>query len=278
VPFCRVCAVALALMLLTFQSGTGICGAIYERAIKNGRVRLGLPYNVVPEGFLKANGDWAGFEVDLGSEMAQRMNLKLEPVKVNEKTWSTMLAGGQIDAALCRIRHTRTLEREFDFSVPYFFDSLQVLVPKGDFKAIADFRGHKIAAVQGSKAEKIAMRILREAGDENAEKNVVSFPDRPAAFFALGRAKVSGWIDSGMVLLEYSSKSSGRFEMISVSENIEPISVAVPQDDSAWRDLINFAIQDMAEDGSFKKIYDKWFGPNTPHAFPAKRPIDIWPQ
>jgi polar amino acid transport system substrate-binding protein len=225
--------------------------------MKTGRIRLGLPYNHIPQGFLKPNGDWVGFEVDLGAAMAKRMNLKLEPTKVNDKTWSALLANGQIDAALCRIRQTRTLEREFDFSVPYFFDSLQILAPKGEFKKAADLKGHKIAAIQGSSAESLALQILRAAGDENAEQNVVSFPDRPAAFMALGRAKVSGWIDS---------------------ESVERVAVPIVKHDSAWRDLINFTIQDVYEDGSFKKIYDKWFGPNTPYFFPARRPIDIWPQ
>lgn len=272
-----MCASVFAL-ILAFASTTGHCGTIFDRAMKAGRIRLGLPYNHIPQGFLTPNGDWVGFEVDLGSAMATRMNLKLEPIKINDKTWSALISSGQIDAALCRIRQTRTLEREFDFSVPYFFDSLQILVPKGEFQKAADLKGHKIAAIQGSSAESLAMQILRMAGDENAEKNVISFPDRPASFMALGRAKVSGWIDSGMVLLEYCSKTSGRFEMIPASESIEPVAVAIAPNDSAWRDLINFAIQDVYEDGSFKKIYDKWFGPNTPHIFPARRPIDIWPQ
>ena len=276
-PFCRACASVFAL-ILAFAATAGHCGTIFDRAMKAGRIRLGLPYNHIPQGFLKPDGDWVGFEVDLASAMAKRMNLKLEPTKVNDKTWSALLARGQIDAALCRIRQTRTLEREFDFSVPYFFDSAQILVPKGEFKKAADLKGLKIAAVQGSSAESLAMQILRAAGDENAERNVISFPDRPASFMALGRAKVSGWIDSGVVLLEYCSKTSGRFELIPASESLEPVAVAVVQNDSAWRDLINFAIQDVYEDGSFKKIYDKWFGPNTPYAFPAKRPIDIWPQ
>ncbi len=276
VRFCRICA-ALFLVILVVESPKGYCAATFDRVMKAGRIRLGLPYNHIPQGFLSPNGEWIGFEVDLGSEMAKRMNLTPELTKVNDKTWTALLSGGQIDAAFCRIRQTRSLERDFDFSIPYFFDSLQMLIPKGQFKTPADLKGHKIAAVQGSSAEKSAMLFLRMAGDENAEKNVMSFPDRPAIFMALGRAKVSGWVDSGIILLEYCSKTAGHFEMMSVSESLEPIAVGLPQDDSAWRDLINFTLQDIYQDGSFKKIYDKWFGPNTAHAFPAKRPIDIWP-
>lgn len=272
----RVILMAIAVAGMIMPADQGQCGPIFSRVMKSGTLRLGVPYNRVPQGFLRPTGEWVGFEVDLGSEMARHMNLKLDAVKVNEKTWPTMLAEGRIDAALCRIRHTRSLESEFDFSVPYFFDSLHALIPKGGFKTVSDLKGHKIGAVQGSSAEKTAMRLLKDAGDDSAEKNVVSYPDKPSCFMALGREKVSAWIDSGMVLLEYASRSPGRFELIPASHSVEEIAVAVPQDDSSWRDLVNFTIQDMAADGSLKKMYDQWFGPDTPYPFPIRRSIEIW--
>jgi len=269
---------AVATMALLFSWGIADCGAVFDRVMKSGTVRLGVPYNRIPQGFLKPSGEWAGFELDLASELAKHMNLKLETVRVNDQTWGPLLTRSRIDAALCRITHRRSLEIAFDFSVPYFFDALNILVLKGSFKSPGDLKGNKIAAVQGSPAEKAAMRLLKEAGDQMAEKNVVSFPDRPTCFMALGQGKVAGWQDSGMTLIEYSSRSPGRFELISASDAVEEVAVALPQDDSAWRDLVNFTIQEMAADGSFKKIYDQWFGSETPYAFPAKRAIGIWPE
>lgn len=276
--YCRVVLVAFTVATLFLTPGEAQSGPVFNRVMKSGTLRVGVPYNRVPQGFLKQTGEWVGFEVDLAQELARHLNLKLEMVKANEKTWGPMLSKGGIDAALCRITHTRSLEGEFDFSVPYFFDSPHVLVVKGTFKNVADLKDNKIAAVQGSSAEKNAMSLLRKAGDQMFEKNVQSFPDRPTCFMALGREKIAGWLDSGMTLLEYSSRSPGRFELIPVSDGVDEIAVALPQDDSAWRDLINFALQDMAADGSFKKVYNQWFGPDTPYAFPLKRSIDAWPE
>ncbi len=268
----------IALVVSVAQTRESYGAAVFDRIIKNGVVRIGLPYNLIPQGFLKANGDWVGFEVDLASEMARHMSLKLEKVKINESTWGQLLADGRIDAALCRIKHTRSLESTFDFSVAYFFDAPQILTAKGKFKTAGQLKGHKIAAVQGSSVEKAAMRLLGEAGDEAAEKNVVSYPDRAACFLALGKDKVSGWIDSGITLLEYAARNPGRFDLIDASDTVEAVAVAVPQDDSAWRDLVNFTIQDMAADGSLKKIYDRWFGQGSQHPFRFRRSIEIWPE
>lgn len=276
--FRRYVRVAIALSTLALLPSWGWCGPIFERVMKSGTVRLGLPYNLIPQGFLASGGEWTGFEVDLGTDLAKHMNLKLEKVKVTEQTWGPMLTRGRIDAALCRIRHTRSREREYDFSVAYFFDVQKILVRKGSFKDAKNLKGQKIAAVQGTPSEKAAMRLLREAGDELAEHNVVSYPDRPSCFMALGKDKVAGWIDSGVVLLEYGARNATRFELIDASDAVEALAVAVPQNDSAWRDLINFAIQDMAANGSLSKIYEKWFGPKTPYPFPRKQSVEIWPE
>ncbi len=254
-----------------------LCGVVFDHVMKTGTLRLGYLYDRPPWGFLKPTGEWAGFEVDLAKEVAKHLNLKLETLRVNDATWKSMLSARQIDAALCRIQPHRSLARSFDFSVPYFFDSLQVLAVKGVFKTVADFAGKKIAVVDGSSYEKAAITILKRAGDDNAEQNVVPYPDAPTCFMAVGQERVAGWLDSGMTLLEYSSQSPGRFERISVSGVLEEVAVGVPKNDSAFRSLINFAIQVMVADGSFMKVYDKWFGPETPYSFPPIRPVNIWP-
>ncbi|MEW6137418.1 MAG: transporter substrate-binding domain-containing protein [Thermodesulfobacteriota bacterium] len=271
-------AIIFSLTSVLFSPDGGICGPTFDRVTKNGVVRLGLPYNIVPQGYLDPNGQWVGFEVDFGTELAKHMNLQLEKVQITESTWGPLLRSGRIDAAICRIRHTRALESEFDFSVAYFFDTKKVLVPKGTIKGVEDFKGQKVAAVQGTSFEKVAMNLLRASGDESAERNVVSHPDRPSCFLALGKKSVAGWLDSGVILLEYASRNPGKFDLIDASGVAEPIAVAVPQDDSAWRDLINFAIQDMAGDGSLQKVCDKWFGPDSAYSFPCTRAIETWPE
>jgi polar amino acid transport system substrate-binding protein len=37
--------------------------------------------------------------------------------------------------------------------------------------------------------------------------------------------------------------------------------VGVPENDSDWRDALNYCLHDLWTSGEFMKIYDKWFGP-----------------
>lgn len=276
--FGRAFWIAIVIVGLVVSPLIGHAGPVFDRVIKTGKLRLGVPYNLIPQGFLDNEGRWVGYEVDVAAELARHMNQKLEMVKVNDRTWGAMLSSGKIDAALCRIKHTRSLESSFDFSVSYFFDSPHFLVMQGKVKSVAELKGEKIGAVQGSAEEKEAMRVLRELGDNEAESNVISYPDRPSCFLALTKEKVAAWIDSGIILLEYASRKPGRFQLLRAGELVEPLAVALPQDDSAWRDLVSFTIQDMAGDGSLDKIFQKWFGPGTPYSFSEVGSVEIWPE
>lgn len=252
-------------------------GHVYDRVSKSGIVRLGVPYNLVPQGFLQ-NNHWVGFEVDIATELAKRINAKAEWVKINDKTWRSLLSKGLIDGAFCRIRHSRALEKEFDFSEAFFYDAQQVLVIKGSFRSPKDLKGQKLAAVQGTTSERLAMNLLKSLKDEQAEANVVSYPDAPSCFLALTKSKVAGWVEWGLTLLEYAAQNQSRFELLDVSDTPQGIAMALPENDSAWRDTVNFALQDMAIDGSLDKIYEKWFGPQTPYSFPKKRSMEVWPE
>jgi len=252
-------------------------GQVYERVASTGVVRLGVPYNLVPQGFLQ-NNQWVGFEVDIASELARRIKAKPELVRVNDKTWRSLLGQGLLDGAFCRIRHTRTVEKEFDLSEALFYDAQKVLVLKGNFRSPNDLKSQKLAAIQGTTSEKLAMSLLKSLKDEHAEANVISYPDAASCFLALTKAKVAGWVDWGLTLLEYAAHNQGRFELLDVSGTPQGIAMALPLDDSAWRDVVNFALQDMAIDGSLDKIYEKWFGPQTPYSFPKKRSMEIWPE
>jgi len=59
-------------------------------------------------------------------------------------------------------------------------------------------------------------------------------------------------------------------ETIFVSSGV-PIGMALPQNDSGWRDLVNLTLQEMQADGAYGSIFQKWF-PDQP-----VNEIERWP-
>jgi len=271
--------------LALLMAGATVCvaGPVYDRVEDSCVARVALMYNSIPAAYFNDRNEWVGFDVDVAEEVVRRVGeqmgkeLKLERVKVNNKTRISFLTSGRIDMSTANMTHKRERDRTIDFSITYFFDGQKVLAKKGKFSKLEDFVGKKLASMQGTTSEKNAVNLLKQLGDPNAARNVISFQDEPSCFLALKQDKVAGWTTDSTILLGYAAKEPGQYELVGDFFSDEPYGMGVPEDDSDWRDAINFAIQDMWKDGAYKEIYDKWYGPDTPYSFPLTRQIEMWP-
>jgi len=276
--------IIVALVFMVFAAPTlSYAGATYDKVNKDGVVRVGMMYNSIPAAYFNDKNEWVGFDVDTAEEVVKRIGasmgkqLKVERVKVNNISRISMLTSGMIDMSVANMTHKRERDKTIDFSITYFFDGQKILAKKGKFKGLKDFKGKKLASQQGTTSEKNAMELLKKLGDPNYQKNVISFQDEPSCFLALQQGKVAGWTTDSTILLGYAAKDPGKYELVGDFFSSEPYGMGLPQDDSAWRDAVNFALQDMWADGTYKKIYDKWYGASTPYYFPLTEKIEMWP-
>jgi len=271
--------------LFVLLVGTSVCyaGTTYDRVNEAGVVQVGLMYNSIPAAYFNDKNEWVGFDVDIAEEVVRRIGqsmgkeLKAERVKLNNKTRISFLTSGRIDMSTANMTHKRERDKTIDFSITYFFDGQKILAKKGRYSKHEDFVGKKIASMQGTTSEKNAINLLKKLGDTNAEKNVISFQDEPSCFLALQQDKVAGWSTDSTILLGYAAKQPGKYELVGDFFSDEPYGIGIPENDSDWRDAVNFALQDMWNDGTYKKIYDKWYGPDTLYYFPLTEKIEMWP-
>ncbi|HDI60276.1 MAG TPA: transporter substrate-binding domain-containing protein [Desulfobacteraceae bacterium] len=272
-----------AVLVVLLVPGLCIAGPTYEKVLKEGVVRAGLMYNSIPAAYFNDKNEWVGFDVDIATEVVRRIGqqmgkeLKMEKVKVNNKTRISFLTSGRIDLSTANMTHKRERDQTIDFSITYFFDGQKILAKKGKYKSHKDFIGKKIASMQGTTSEKNIMNLLKKLGDPEAEKNVISYQDEPSCFLALKQGKVEGWSTDSTILLGYAAKEPGTYELVGDFFSDEPYGIGLPENDSDWRDAVNFAIQDMWRDGTYMKIYNKWYGPDTPYYFPMTEKIETWP-
>jgi len=274
----------LVILLVLFAAASiAFAGPVYDRVKSAGVAQVGLMYNSIPAAYFNDKNEWVGFDVDIAEEVIKRIggymgkDLKLERVKLNNKTRISFLTSGRIDMSIANMTHKRERDRTIDFSITYFFDGQKVMAKKGKFRKLEDFVGKRLASMQGTTSEKNAVNLLKRLGDKEAEKHVISFQDEPSCFLALKQDKVAGWTTDSTILLGYAAKEPGQYELVGEFFSDEPYGIGVPENDSAWRDAINFALQDMWQDGAYMNIYNKWYGPDTPYYFPMTEKIEMWP-
>ncbi len=258
--------------------------SVMDRIEKTGKVSMGHREGAVPFGFMDEKGQWVGFDMDLGAELAKALEAKLgkkiEYVKVpmNPKNRIPLVANGTIDVGIGST--TITLEREeaVDFSLPYFLTGTKLLVAKGS--PIRDYRqlsGKKVGVGSGSTAN---IKGLQKAIDNkliDPPCDMVLFEDHSKGFLGLQQGKVDAYFTDEAMLAGMRAKAQKpeEWEIVGAFLTYEPYGFILPKDDSKWRDFVNATLIKLYKDGSFEKIYNKWFGPGSQLVLPMTEEYKI---
>lgn len=246
-----------------------------ERVKADGVVRVGIRFDNPPLSYIDPDGNWVGFDVDLANELAERLGVELEAVKVDETTRISFLQEGKIDMAVASMNHTRKREAAVDFSITYFWDRQTFLVRgESGFTSLDDLIGKKVALNAGSSAIDAWQRYIEAKG--GGEPEIVEFTDKVAAVQALRDGAVDGYAEDGVTLL---ALAAGDKTLVLIPGGINPVQfgIGLPLNDSAWRDEINYVLQDTWTDGTYQTIYERWFGPGAQVELPLGGSMELWP-
>jgi len=154
---------SVLVLAVVFMLVPCICfaGPTYDKVKDAGVVQAGLMYNSIPAAYFNDKNEWVGFDVDIASEVVKRIGqsmgkeLKMEKIKLNNKTRISFLTSGRIDMSTANMTHKRERDKTIDFSITYFFDGEKILAKKGKYKSHKDFVGKKLASMQGTTSEKM---------------------------------------------------------------------------------------------------------------------------
>ncbi|MFQ5855002.1 MAG: transporter substrate-binding domain-containing protein [Anaerolineae bacterium] len=269
--------VVLVLIVVACQPTAGVAPAAQstlEKVKTAGVVRVGIRFDNPPLSYIDAEGNWVGFDVDLANELVRRLGVEIEQVKVDETTRISFLQEGKIDIAVASMNHTRSRDDAVDFSITYFWDNQSFLVRKGEYSALEDMFGKKVAMNAGSSAIPAWKEYV--ALHSGAEPEIVEFTDKIAAMQALRDGAVEGYAEDGITLLALAAGDDS-LVLLPGGFNLVQYGIGVPVNDSKWRDALNYALQEVWKDRTYQQIYDKWLGPDAAVPMPLGGRMEIWP-
>lgn len=249
--------------------------SIYEQVMDEGTAQVGIRFDNPPLSFINDDGEWVGFDVDLANALADKMGIGIEMVRVDESTRISFLQEGKIDMAVASMNHTRQRDDAVDFSITYFWDNQSFLIRSGTYSSLDEMMGKKVAANAGSSAIPAWQAYIARNG--GLEPEIVEFTDKLAAMQALRDGVVEGYTEDNITLLALAA-GDPTLDLIPGGFNPVQFGIGVPENESAWRDQINYALQDLWKDGIYQEIYSKWFlGPDAMVPLPLVGEIEIWP-
>ncbi len=254
------------------DSQTSVLDTVRQR----GALRAGIRFDDPPHGFIRQDGSWVGFDVDVAEAVARELGARLEKVKVDELTRISYLQTGQIDIAVASISHTRKRDEQIDFSQTYFRSKQTFLVKKGETDRLADLAGKRVGVSRGSHAAGNWRDWLIRNGRGFDPSLILEFGNKRAGVEAVRHGAVAGYAEDYEILLNLANGDPS-LAILDEAIGMKQDGIGVRQNDSKIRDAVNFALQNIVKSGEYAKIYDRWFGPQSETPVPSSGEIEVWP-
>ena len=243
------------------NSGTADSGTAQDNSLQNvldkGTLVLGLDDSFPPMGFRDENNNIVGFDIDVATEVANRMGveLKLQPIE-----WSTKemeLNTGSVDCLWNGLSIDDERKQAMDLSEPYMTNRMVLVVlNESEYTDQASLAGKTIGVQNGSTAEK----ILEESDFSKTIGNTIGFKDNVTAFMELETKGIDA-IFMDEVVANYAITSQNKdFKVLEDGLTEEEYAVGFKKGNTALKNEVQKYIDEMKADGTMTQISEKWFG------------------
>ncbi|MEN2736998.1 ABC transporter substrate-binding protein [Microbacterium sp. X-17] len=223
-----------------------------------GVLTVGMDDTYPPNEYKDDNGNPAGWEVDFTNAIGQKLGLKINYAIAKFDNIIPSITGGKDDFGMSSFTDTVEREKQVDF-INYYTAGISWASAKGKTVDPDNACGLKVA-VQSTTVEdtqevpdkskactdkgKAAIQVLRYDNQDDATNAVI-----------LGKADA---LSADSPVTAYAiSKSSGKLQAAGKTFDVAPYGIPVAKN-SDLTPVLQKAVQALMDDGTYKKILDKW--------------------
>jgi polar amino acid transport system substrate-binding protein len=257
----------------TSTSSDGPRGSASEdllaRIMADGLLRVATDPRYPPQSsFDESSGTWAGFDIDVATEIATRLH-----VTVDWRTppWELVDAGSwndEWDVSVGSMTVTEERAQVLDFSEPYYYTPAGLAVQlESDITSLDQLSGKTIGVCGACSYEFYLDRTLNIPGYDfeyliPEDVTVVTYDTDSSAIQDLGLGRLDA-VMSAVPTLESAIDRGKPIELLGDPVFYEPLAVATdksaPLPDESLIDRLNQIITDMHQDGTLAELSLKWY-------------------
>lgn len=216
-------------------------GDLLETVRERGTLLISTDANYAPQSFLEPDGTFVGFDIDVGTEIAERLGVEAEFMHVD---WDAITAGNwaeRWDISVGSMTITEPRKDVLDFTQPYYF----------------------APAYMGA-SERSGVTSLDDLDfelPEGAEATTLTTDANCVEAIEAGRTEFDLFMTAGSVIDE---AASGGSPVVKVGEPVytEDLAVAIDKNGPEHAALlfeIDRIIGEMHEDGTLTELSEQWF-------------------
>ena len=228
-----------------------------EKVKAAGKLVVGVEGTYPPFTYHDDNGELTGLDIELGKALADKLGVEVE---FQEAAWDSLLIGidtERFDTVINSVSITDERAEKYDFSDPYYYEARRVVVRADDdsIHGPEDLNGKKIA----TNTTNAFIPWYEEQGVE-----VVGVDTSGEAIDLL----LSGRVDFvginvpvlNAYLQEHPDAEDKVKEAFVIPNSEDVIAIPVRKGEPEFLDAINAALAELREEGTLKKISEKYLG------------------
>lgn len=205
-----------------------------------------------------ATGQYEGFDMDLVRELGKREGYKIEIVSMTLDGLIPALMADNIDVAVSALTITPVRSEKVDFTKPYINAGLTVMTTRDNapkIKSLKDLEGKCLCAEIGSSGALFMKRI--------PGTTIRTFNSAADAFLELNKNGCYAMLNDGPVnkyFLRQDAAKSMNLVALDWVVSDDQYGFAVKKGNAELLKKLDDALDAMKKDGTYDRIYDKWFG------------------
>ncbi|MBD8730318.1 MULTISPECIES: transporter substrate-binding domain-containing protein [unclassified Pseudomonas] len=214
-----------------------------------------------PFGFVNEQGEYVGFDTDLGKRFAKDLlgdEKKIEFVSVEPASRIPFLQSDKVDLILANMTVTPERSQAVDFTNPNLRVAVQALVADGSsVQKLDDLADKTTIVTTGTTADLWLTK-------NHPDWKLLKFEKNSESLQALASGRGDAYAQDNLVLFNWAKQNPGYRVLAQKLGDEAPIAPAVKKGNTELRDWVNDELAKLGEEKALLKLYDQYVRKDLP--------------
>lgn len=228
---------------------------------KRGKLIIGTSGNFRPMTFMNEKSEIDGFDIEIGTMIAEKLGVEVEFVPGNIGGLIPGLVAGKFDLVMSALSETEERKKSIDFSIPYGKDG-----------TIAATLKDNTTVIDVTKLDGLVTGVIGGSGTHTAIKEIggykelKEYPGNAEAFTDLKAGRIDVYAVGNIAANDYvkNDKSDKPLKLVGEVAAIKNMGVGMRKNEPELKALIDALIEEKLKDGTIDQLAIKWIGNPLP--------------
>lgn len=243
------------MLFVIFLSG---CNKEKKPTLEDNKIVVGTNAEYEPFEYIDSNGELTGFDVELVEAIGNQIGCEIEWIDMNFDSLIGSMEAGNVEMIAAAVGPSEERKRSCDFSDVYYSGYQSILVNKtSTITTLEDLKGTKIAVLEGSLSDLIASGENQSYGTIEGAK-VKRFKNATQVVQELENGAVDAVLIDTIIAQRFTADRESLMQY-QIDSSSEDTVFCFKKGDSEAIEIVNEALDELVEDGTYDKIYQKYF-------------------